>query len=247
MTRQEFLDKFYVQYDFVADLSAPGYTPLEISIIASKVEEDIVVSTYNPNSNRLGEGFEETEKRIQDLGELVRYKSFTVFTAGFFTNSTEVTLPNTLITNGPTDFSDVYWFTIYEGCTSNVLDCTIVGNTTIYVKPDIEDTIHASLPLILKDPFRKPYIKGSDGRVLRLRHEGRKHLLITDGTFSVTKYDVGYIRKPTPIDLTTNLTSQVSELSDHKHRELLDLTVQYCMKVTGQNDQLKLDFQMPKE
>lgn len=247
MTKQSFLDQFYVEYDSVSDLSAPGYTPTELSVIVSKVQEDLIINSYSPNSNRLGEGFEETEKRIQDLGELVRYKSYTVFTTGFFTNSTEVTLPNTLLTVGPTDFSDVYWFTIYEGCTSSVLDCTIASNTTVYVKPEIDDTTHAALPVVLKDPFRKPYIKGNTGRVLRLRHEGRKHTLVTDGTFSVTRYDVGYIMKPTPIDLTTGLTNSVSQLSDHKHRELLDGVVNYCMKIVNDKEKLSIDTQTIKE
>lgn len=247
MTNQEFLDKFYVEYDSVSDLSAPGYTPTELSVIASRVQESLIVLSYNQKSNRLQEGFEQTEKRIQDLGELIRYKNFTTFIPGFFSNSVEATLPNTLITSGPTDFSDVYWFTIYEGCVSDVLDCTIINNTTIFVEPEVDDIIHGRLAIVLKDPFNKPYIKGNNGRVLRMRHEGRKHTLITDGTFNITNYKVGYIRKPIPINLTTNLTSQVSELSDSKHRELLDLTVQYCMKIVKDKEALSIDSQIIKE
>lgn len=247
MTGQEFLDGFYIEYDSVSDLSAPGYTPLELQLIASKVQEDLVINTYNNKSNRLQQGFEETEKRTQDLGELVRYKAFTTFTTGFFTNSVEAVLPNTLITNGPTDFSDVYWFTIYEGCVSDVIDCSIAGNTTSYVEPTIDDIAHGTLSIVLKDPFNKPYVRNNNGRVLRLRHEGRKHTLVTDGTFNITRYNVGYIRKPTPIDLVTNLSAQVSELSDNKHRELLDMVVNYCMKIVGDKEALSIDTQTIKE
>lgn len=246
MTRQNFLDQFYIQYDQVSDLAAPGYTPLELSYVASKVQEDLVLASYSPKSNRFGQGFEETEKRTEDLGELVRYKNYTTFTSSFFTNSVEIILPNTLISN-PTDFSDVYWFTIYEGSVVNILDCTIANNTTVFVKPRIEEVSHAELPIVLKDPFRKPYVKANDGKILRLRNEGRKHVLLTDGTFNITSYNIGYIRKPIPIDLTTSLLSQVSELSDSRHREILDGTVSYCMKISGQKDELMLDLQMPKE
>lgn len=247
MTKQQFLDGFFIQYDEVADLSAPGFTPVDLSIIASKVQEDLAVTKYNPKSNKLQEGFEETEKRIQDLGELVRYKSYTVFTAGFFDNSVQVLLPNTLITVGPTDYSDVYWFTIFEDTKTNVLDCTIPNNTTQYVKPKIVDVSHGELKVALKDPFRKPYVKANEGKVLRLRSEGRKHLLITDGAFTITEYRIGYVRKPKPIDFTTSLSSPVSELADQMHRELLEATVTYCLKLTQQNQQASFEMSIPKE
>ena len=247
MTKQEFLDGFYIQYDEVADLSGEGFTPTELSLIVSKVQEDLAVTKYSPRSNRMLDGFEETEKRIQDLGELVEYKSYTTFIAGFFDNSVEIVLPNTLITVGPTDFSDVYWFTIFEDTKSDVLDCTIANNTTVYVKPKISDVVHGELKVALEDPFRAPYIKANKGKVLRVRAEGRKHILITDGTFNISEYRIGYIKKPSPIDLTTSLTSQVSKLADHTHRELLDATISFCLKTTKQNQEFGLDLNLPKE
>ena len=38
------------------------------------------------------------------------------------------------------------------------------------------------------------------------------------------------VKKPTPIDLTTNLTASVSQLSDHVHRELVRKTVEIASK-----------------
>lgn len=247
MNKQDFLDKFYLEYDSVADLSAPGYTPLELSKISSKAQENLIITKYSSKSNRLNEGFEETEKRVEDIGELVRYKMFTSFTTGFFDNSIQIVLPNTLITSGPTDFSDIYWFTIYEGCVSDQLDCSILNNTTVFIEPEVLEVSHIRFPIAIRDPFSKPYISGNDGRVLRLRSEGRIHTIVTDGSFNITKYNIGYIRKPLPIDLTTSLTSEVSELSDEVHREILDLTIQYCLKIVGRDQEFKVDTSIPKE
>ena len=247
MTKQSFLDQFYILADEVGDLSAPGITPAELSIIASKAQEDLAVTKYSPKSNKLQEGFEETEKRIQDLGELVAYKTYSTFTPSFFTNSVEIVLPNTLITSGPTNFTDVYWFTIYEDTKCNVLDCTIANNTTVYVEPKINDVTHGELKVAVKDPFRKPYIKGNDGKVLRVRAEGRKHILITDGTFTITEYKIGYVKKPLPIDLTTTLTDQVSQLADPVHKELLSATVAEYFKITQQTQSLQIDTITPRE
>lgn len=244
MTKQDFLDGFLIQYDQVSDLAAPGYTPLELSKIVSKVQEDLTVTKYDFKSNRLQDGFEETEKRIQDLGELVRYKTYSTFSPGFFQNSVEVILPNTQITVGPTDFSDVYWFSIFEDATSDIIDCT---KTTAYIKPKIQDVTHGEFKVALKDPFRRPYVRANEGKVLRIRAEGRKHILVTDGNFNITEYKLGYIRKPIPIDLTINLTAQVSELADSVHREILEKTIEYCLKITDQTQRLQVEQSQPKE
>lgn len=247
MTKQSFLDLFYIGYDEIMDFSSPGITPLELSKIASKAQEELIMTTYDFKSNRLQEGFEESEKRIQDLGELVRYKNYNSFTAGFLKNSVYITLPNTLIANS-TDFSDVHWLTIYEDSIINKLDCSIANNTTEFLRAKVEESVtHGQLANALKDPFRKPYFKNNDAKIIRLRSEGRKYLLITDGKFSITQYTLGYIRKPIPIDLTTNLTNQVSELSETKHRELLDATINMCLKITKQVEQLGVESQIPKE
>jgi hypothetical protein len=247
MTKQAFIDLFYIGFDEVSDFSSPGITPLELSKIASKAQEELILTTYDYKSNRIQEGFEESEKRIEDLGELVRYKSYTSFSPGFLKNSVQITLPNTLITVGPTDFTDVHWLTIFEDSVINKLDCSIPNNTTVFVRAKVDKTTHAQLGTALKDPFRKPYFKNNNAKVLELRSEARKYLLITDGSFSITEYILGYIRKPIPIDLTTSLTDQVSELSEVKHKELLDATINHCLKITRQIEQLTVENQIPKE
>jgi len=236
LTKQEFLDNINLEIDAMVSLGSPGYTPLEISSIATLAQEELIIRTYESSSNRLKEGFEETEKRIQDLGELVVPQIFTIFTPStFYNNGFEVILPNTLITNGPTDFTDVYWLPIYEEVESDQLDCSILNNTTIYTKPYVYEINHAELKRTLRNPFRKP----TKDKVLRIRIEGRKHVLITDGTYNIQRYFLSYIKKPTPIDLTTNLTNQVSQLSDIKHRELLDSTIKRLLKDTQADKQLR--------
>jgi hypothetical protein len=247
MTKQEFIDLLYIKFDEISDFSSPGITPLELSKIASNAQEELIMTTYNSKSNKLGEGFEESEKRIQDLGELVRYKSYNSFPTGFLKNSFQVILPNTLVTSGPTDFTDVHWLTIYEDSVINKLDCSVANNTTQYLRAKVEDITHGQLSVALKDPFRKPYYKNNCAKILRLRSEARKYLLFTDGNFTITEFILGYIIKPTPIDLTTSLTSQVSQLAEHKHRELLEATVAQCLKITKQIEQLGVENQFPKE
>jgi len=235
MTKQFFLDSFFTIYDELNDLSSPGITPTLLNPIVTKVIEDFVLEKYK--------NVEVTEKIIEDLGELVRYKTYTTLTTGFLPNSNSITLPNTQITSGPTNFTDVYWFTIYEDAISNILDCSIPNNTTRYIHPLVISIPHGELITALEDPFRKPYIKNNQGKVLRERSESRTQSLITDGTFNITSYTVGYIKKPVPVDLTTNLTNQLWEGSDETHTQILQLTIDKVKLITGNYDAVKANLE----
>lgn len=239
MTKQEFLDQFALQYDEINSLGAPHLVPAQIGALLTKVTEDLIILKYGPKSNRLGEGFEETEKRIQDLGELVTYASFTTLTPGFFDNSYDVVLPNTLLTNSSTDFSNVFWLPIYESVVTDQLKCDGSGP----VKARVEEAKHTPLDLLLQDPFNKPFLKNDEAKVLRLRSNSRVHTLITDGTFGIASYKLGYIKKPTPVNLTTSLTSQVSQLAEHIHRELVDETVKFALKIGREQQQFVVESQ----
>lgn len=242
MNKQEFLDQFALQYDEINSNGAPHLTVAQISAIASRAQEDFVMLKYGPKANPTLEGFEETEKRIQDLGELVAYKTYTTFSTGQFSNSYSVTLPNTLISIGPTDYSDVFWLCIYENAITDKQKCGNSGS----IEAVVEAVKHKPLPFLLKDPFNRPRIKNDEGKVLRIRNGNRSHTLITDGTFAIVSYTIGYIKKPTPIDLSTSLTSQVSQLAEHTHPELLDRTVQLALKWGRENQQLSTEIQTQK-
>lgn len=239
MTNQQFLDFFYIQYDKVANLSAPGYTPAEISLIATEAQELLVVTDYMPKSNIVREGFEETEKRIQDLGELVT--SATLTPAPFnpllnMPNGVFVTLPNTLI-NDPTDYSNVYWFTVFEEAITSMM----CNGSPKRVK--LIEISHQEYRQLLDDPFNRP----TDSKAWRMRFENRRHEIITDGSYQVTGYHVRYIRKPKPIDLTINPTASVSELSDHLHREILRKTVEMALKTIDDQGRLAVESKFRTE
>lgn len=239
MTKQEFIDLWYLQYDEANSFGAPGFELDELSKMVSKTQEDIIILKYGPKSNMFLEGFEETEKRTQDLGELIKYKTYTTFGVGFFPNSFTITTPNSLLDNNPTDYSDVLWLPIYESAITNTKTC----DNSAYIKGKIIEAKHAPLDHLLEDPFNKPYLKNDKCKILRVKSGNRIFNLITDGTFTLKEYYLGYIKKPSPIDLTTNLTNQVSELAEHVHRELLEETVKYALKIAREQQQLMIESQ----
>jgi hypothetical protein len=235
MTRQDFLNKFYLKFDKIASLALPGYEPEEIAAIATDVQEKLVLKKYNPKNQPSMEGFEETEKRVADLGELVSTAVITPLAYNNYynvDNGVFVNLPNTYPT-------DVYWLPIFENVT---ITKKCKGK---YMKVAIIETSHVELNKLSIDPFNKPEAR-VDAGIFRVRVDQFRHELITDGTFGVINYKIRYIRKPQAIDLTTNLTSQVSELSDIVHSELLQETINEILKDTD-NPRLQAEVQTINE
>jgi len=218
VTRQDFLNEFYLKLDKIASLALPGFEPAEIAVIASDVQEQLILDKYSSKNN---DGFEQTEKRTAELGELVTNAILSPLTYNPLLNVNNgvfVDLPNDYPTN-------VFWLPIYEEVTINK-KCD-----NNFIKLPVKETTHVELNQLKKDPFNKPTIKND--LVFRLRYSDHKHELVTDGTFNVTSYQLRYIKKPQDINLTTNLTAQVSELSDFVHPEILDKTVEEILKVLG--------------
>lgn len=239
MTKQYFIDNFKLKYDRANNLSAPGIEINEISIFATEAMEQLIIKKYNYKSNRNQEGFEETEKRTEDLGELI--KRITLIPElpnqeGNVKNGQFVKLPNTLLTNSE-DFSDVYWITILAEAETDKLDCSIPNNTTIYYRPWVKEIKHDQYTLIKDDPFNKP----NKERIHRLRTRGYKEELIGDGSYIITKYFLTYIQKPEPIDLSKDLNNQLCKLSDLMHREILDETIRLVLKDTENTQRLQIE------
>jgi hypothetical protein len=228
MTRQQFLDRFYLTFDKFNSLSSPGYEPQEIEVIASEAQESLVISAYNSKSNRLNEGFEETEKRIQDLGNLVKPGNLTPLAVSVdnLPNGRFFELPNTLLVDS-TDYSDVFWFLVFEQVKTDDKKCGEIKN--------VIEINHQEYNKLINDPFNKP----NKNKVWRMRVNENRIELVTDGTYNITNYVIRYIKKPQPIVLTSNLNEQVSELNDHIHREILRKTLLFALKDTGNYDRLE--------
>lgn len=239
MTKTQFLDNFYLQLNKVRTLQGPGYDPNEVSLFATEAQELLVNTKYEAVSNILKSGFEETEKRIQDLGNLVKDSKLDPLPVSpdNMPNGRFFQLPNTLLANS-TDYSDVYWYTVFEQAILTSKDCN-----NNFERVDIFEINHNEYAQLIRDPFNKP----SKTRVWRMRLNNNRHELITDGTYTISKYHVRYIKKPAPIDLTSNLSASVSELSDNVHRELVRQTVDLVLADTENKLRLQIEASKRKE
>jgi len=235
MTGPEVKIRFLELLERLASNGAPGYEDPEIETMINIAMEQCIVNYYNWKSNPQQYGFEETEKRIEDLGDLVRYKTHTTFSPGFLPNSVTITLPDTLVdgqgnpqTNlppGPTNFDDVAWFVIFDTVITDKLEC---NSTTNYKKPLVKEVSHLELANMLQDPFNSP---NPDRQVFKTRYEGRKIAIITDGNFTITSYTIGYIKKPYPVSLSNSLA--FLDIPDHLQREIIEKAVTLSLEKLG--------------
>ena len=219
MTAAEFKIQFLIFYDKIAGSSAPPYEDSEIESFLNKAQLQYVKSHYDFKKNRSKEGVEETEKRRKDLAELIRNANPTISQ-----NQSGVN-PNGIFYDLPPDLM----YTLKEEVSiTSENDC--IDGKRIPVKPVTHDEYNA----YIYNPFKKP----DDTLVWRMDFSPyqsiiKRHELITDGTYTVSKYHLRYLKTPKEISITNNITS---ELNSNIHEEIVDIAVRMATAITSPSE-----------
>ena len=219
-------DTFELEFDKITNFDSPGYEDTEISILLTKAEERFFLQNYG-GSNKLQEGFEETEKRRKDLSELTSNSDLTSTSV----SSIQVgTLPNGVFYDLPTDFL----YSIKEEVTVSSDDSCVNGNR-IKVKP----VTHDAYTVNIENPFKQPY----DELAWRMDYSratstsAKRHELITDGSYNVTTYHLRYLKRlpGITVDRTTTTNQVDSALDESTHRRIIDMAVEIALEITVDN------------
>lgn len=241
MLNSEMKNEFNIHYNSIATLSAPGLDDYEISVYLTKAQLELVKDYYNPEGNKYKRGFEDSEKRRNDLKELVKTYNSTIIIPSLFnidTNSKFFKIPN-----------DVFLI-IYENGKILSNDCS--NGKKVTIKPITHDEYN-----IQKDnPFKKP-----DQSViwrLDVSNIGDNKVVELISNYTITNYQLRYIQYPKPIIISDlvdlypldnlsidGLTSeQPCLLSESIHREILDRAVELALndyKPQGLENKIQLD------
>lgn len=217
------IEEFSNQFDVLVDsyrrfknfddqlyLDSIEFNEYEKSIYLTRAQEDIVLSLYN-GKNIYGDSFESSEELRRSLESLIRITEITDFeesNRGKF-NSSKLELPDDL------------WLIVKETVTNN-------NNNVLLTIPTTQEDSYK----ILENPFKGP----SKKRALRLDiGEGFVELLTTT---PITKYEVTYLCKLTPIILIdlpkglsiNGMTSEMScVLNDMLHNKILERAVELAL------------------
>lgn len=174
--------------------------------------------TRYSGNNEFKMGFEEIQKRTEDLKTLV-YTEFPTIT--IVTTETNVYKANlsSLYTDEAltTPSTKEYWFfirgrarVVKTGCTSTYVAIKL------YQHDDLDD--------VMLDPFKRPFID----EVVGYFESGNLYIITSSGT-TIDKVKLSYIKKPIQVKYGTQYPTPSADidfdLPEHTHKEIIQLAV----------------------
>lgn len=234
MTTLEFSNEFDISYNSIASNDAPGLDLYEKSVYLTKAQLELVKNFFNSKGNKYQEGFEATTKRRDDLKELVTdYKGTTKVTTTTGINS------NSQIFQAPSDI----FLPLQESVKITSSD-SCLNNSVIDVKPITHDEYNVQK----KNPFKQPN-KNIAWR-LDLSSINSTKVVELISPYTISQYNLRYVKYPEPIvltNLTTDFpseglsidgvsTSQTCKLSESLHRQIIDRAVELALSDYKQNN-----------
>lgn len=225
MTIQEIHRNFKFGMDKLDNLNYPNFLSEEIDLLLNQAQDRFVKQRYG-NTNVKRTSFEETEKRTEDLREIIQTSRLTGFTA----NSESIVYNSAMcqIPNG-------HWFTIWDRAIINCPTCNttvkrgigIIGQngsdnliTGQYV--EIRPVTHLEFEKVIRDPFKGP----DNSKILKLMYKDQIELVLPNNC-TLVSYEFRYIREPVRMSLSGNITC---ELSEHTHEEIISMAIQIALE-----------------
>lgn len=215
--------EFRLFVDKVDSQATPDFLSKEIDVFLHEAELRLVNLTYGKN-NVYQKGFQEIQKRTDDLNSLVKvgYLELTEATEEYAKFSLSKVYKSVTLE----EFTEDYLY--FLSCSVFVFN----NRSGKYVNPELvslDDLEPAKL-----DPFRgtiaKPIMYFADGSI---------YIHLKD--FSADRIKLTYIKYPKKVDAKLDISS---ELPEHKQREAIQLAVRIALGVTEnprineQNEQL---------
>ena len=115
---------------------------------------------------------------------------------------------------------------VFEGSTVIVNDYITING----IEVEVRSATHMQLERIKNDPFKGP----DKTKVLRLLYKNYVEI-IPASDCTVLKYVYRYIRKPTPVNVSTGVTFSLSE---HTHQEIVDEAIKIALEgIEGKRNQ----------
>jgi hypothetical protein len=171
------------------------------------------------------QGFEQSQKRIDDLQTCMRHTTLTsnatISPYTFALPSDYVFLVSDTCEISPTDGSSQL------ECWPKDADGKPIPKQTI----TLEHT-HDTLGQALLNTLSEHRFMFGKAKPLRVIHDGYIRLH-TDGTYKPSSYSIWYLTKPTPINIHSNFTSEYLGMPKHTHPEILQIAITLFLAATG--------------
>lgn len=168
--------------------------------------------------NSKTEGFEQTQKRIDDLRTLVEETELDIETKD----------PTEYTAQLPTDYL------LLLGDRASILpvdgienECWNKDKEGLYI-PHTSDTIEGSIETVDKikeNSLSEFHLRFTKAKPIRLISKD-KVTLYTDGQYKISKYTIQYLRQPKRIDIHSNPFANYEDMPEHTHLEIVKLAAQ---------------------
>lgn len=240
MTTTEMSNKFDLLYNNVMSNKAPGLDEYEKSEFLTKAQDELVKAYFNPKSNKLQEGFDDSEKRQMDFSMLLSTVSITKsgndtrgIVAGMFGTTEGIYLLSTASTENR----------IMMILNESVKITTNEKSKYLTVVP----LKYTELARLMSKPYKRP-LKNQAWRIINAgTAEDTDEDAVIDSTSLTMEiiahpgdtgeitYAMRYIRRPRAIRTTTfdegvtidgNNTEQACELDPILHEEIVQRAVE---------------------
>lgn len=220
MTQRE----FQIEFERRLQLMDPNL------VIKEKLTSDTIISFINEAIDKFyktrysginfkAQGFEQTQKRIDDLRTLIKNKKYTESLINKSDrNSYSVELPEDYV--------------LLLGDTagiqpSNLNECWETNERGEYVikyTDTLESTIE-TLDRQLNNSLSEHKLKYCQARPLKLIQDNNV-ILYTDGNYKISEYQITYLAKPSKIDSSNITNLEYTDLPEHTHMEIVKMAIQ---------------------
>lgn len=220
MTQRE----FQIEFERRLQLMDPNL------VIKEKLTSDTIISFINEAIDKFyktrysginfkAQGFEQTQKRIDDLRTLIKNKKYTESLINKSDrNSYSVELPKDYV--------------LLLGDTagiqpSNLNECWETNERGEYIikyTDTLESTIE-TLDRQLNNSLSEHKLKYCQARPLKLIQDNNV-ILYTDGNYKISEYQITYLAKPSKIDSSNITNLEYTDLPEHTHMEIVKMAIQ---------------------
>lgn len=220
MTQRE----FQIEFERRLQLMDPNL------VIKEKLTSDTIISFINEAIDKFyktrysginfkAQGFEQTQKRIDDLRTLIKNKKYTEGSINKSDrNSYSVELPEDYV--------------LLLGDTagiqpSNLNECWETNERGEYIikyTDTLESTIE-TLDKQLGNSLSEHKLKYCQARPLKLIQDNNV-ILYTDGNYKISEYQITYLAKPSKIDSSNITNLEYTDLPEHTHMEIVKMAIQ---------------------
>lgn len=199
-------------------------------VIKDKLSSDTIISFINEAIDKFyktrysginfkAQGFEQTEKRIDDLRTLIKNKKYTA-------NSINKGDRNSYSVELPEDY------VLLLGDTagiqpSNLNECWETNERGEYIikyTDTLESTIE-TLDRQLGNSLSEHKLKYCQARPLKLIQDNNV-ILYTDGNYKISEYQITYLAKPSKINSSNITNTEYTDLPEHTHMEIVKMAIQ---------------------